>query len=220
MLRLLSALAVAGILLTITATQSLAIHSDWPPPISPVWPTEFTAEVHGTGPFPGGSHNGTWWYSWRRNKFRADYVNVANGTAANDVQLWDASNGRFYAWHSDKPGCIYYDMGGLSILRPDWAVHSGATYENRSIVDGKRCDLYHAKIVSAGQDFLLAQDPETNYPVAVFPPNQPTGGNHFSILEAGPLDDKVFDLDVSGCKQQQEDAFELWEPVLHAVVMA
>ena len=64
-----------SLLLALLATFAYA-SAPWPPPIAPVWPTMFTAHVHGVSLNLNISHEtGVWHYNWARNIYRADYVN-------------------------------------------------------------------------------------------------------------------------------------------------
>lgn len=98
--------ACSFFLLLVGNNDVQAAHDDaasaWPPPIAPVWPVEFTAVVHGPG------HDGVWYYSWPRNQYKAIYYNRVNDTDNTDVRLleketqfWNASEGKFYAFHEE-----------------------------------------------------------------------------------------------------------------------
>ena len=58
-----------------------------------------------------------------------------DGTARNDTQFWDAANDTFYFFEDNFSSCGFFKLP-LSILRPDWAQQSDATWLNRSTVDG------------------------------------------------------------------------------------
>lgn len=72
----------------------------WPPPIAPVWPTRFTAHVHGESLNRNISHEtGVWYYDWPKNIYRADYDNhFKDGTSRRDTQLWNATIDHFYVF--------------------------------------------------------------------------------------------------------------------------
>ena len=194
--------------LTLAATEPVMwpIQTSWPPPIAPVWPTIFSAYVHGAEPSANiTSETGKWYYEWPTNRYRADYLNkFSDGTVRNDTQFWNASKETFYFFEDNFASCGYFKIP-ISILRPDWAEASEATWLNRSTVDGvDDVDTYFAD-GGPGNQFYLAMNPRSNLPVAMW--GTDGGGNHFdSIMVGGDWHQPDWDgpdpfesLDVSNC---------------------
>jgi hypothetical protein len=129
-----------------------------------------------------------------------------DGTARNDTQFWDAANDTFYFFEDNFSSCGFFKLP-LSILRPDWAQQSEATWLNRSTVDGvEDVDTYYAD-GGEGNQFYLAMDPRTNLPVAMW--GADGGGNHFtSVVPGGDGGDPFGSLDLSTCASGDLEAWQ------------
>ena len=167
----------------LAACTTSAARTSWPPPIAPVWPTVFTAWVHGASPGSNiTAESGKWYYEWPTDRYRADYLNIFDdGSSRNDTQFWDAGNRTFYFFEDNFATCGFFKMP-LSILRPDWAEKSNSTWLNRSTVEGVESDVYFAD-GGPGNQFYLAQDPRTNLPVKMW--GTDGGGNSFDSIVVG-----------------------------------
>jgi hypothetical protein len=172
----------------------------WPPPIAPVWPTQFTAPVSG---FDNGStpsnFTGTFYYDWVNNLLRYDSVpnpiknELGLPPQHNSSRIFigeprpskdpvaDLGPGIYQFTWGAKPSCVHFPMVGQSIERPDSMVHVNASHRDRVMMeDGRWTDYWYwwfddtqTEPLQVHEAFQMWTDINTNWPVKLYGPLQP-----------------------------------------------
>ena len=133
----------------------------WPPPIAPVWPTQFSSPVTGFDNATSPSNfTGTFFYDWVNNALRYDSTPIRPGgdtstlkPLPNSSRVWVAEPRPvpdllahippgIYQFNWDQHSCMSFPMPGLSVERPDSFVHVNATHKERVHMDGRWTDYW------------------------------------------------------------------------------
>lgn len=210
-----------AIVLLVSATAAAAVPR-WPPPMPPMLPSQFFAEVTGFQTGEAGNVvffnesgrgskvtlEGVWHYDFPRNRMRADYAEFVNGTFLRDLtELW---------WANGEPGtagrmavfvfqrgkqCVKYDISAMfpgtnSIVRPDGFIRSNATHVERKISPDKPSVwVDHWSTGPPDDRFELDSDINSLLPVKDYGTGGPNANaaNVFQTIAPGPQDPSQFE---------------------------